>query len=136
MKVASVKERNSEQRLFTSRKTFCPPDIEFGSALLPYWQFTENNITLTFLAYVVFGEMLNTLATQVWILQSVNSSDDWIEIRSNIIFNKPWDWDWLSLCGNITLSDVVGNPDKPWMYDRLCKNPCIFTATAQDILNM
>ena len=30
------------------------------------------------------------------------------------------------------MSDVFGNPEKPWVYKSLCENPGIFTATTEE----
>jgi hypothetical protein len=36
--------------------------------------------------------------------------------------DKPWDWTWLSRNPNITTEIVTANPDKPWKWNELSCN--------------
>lgn len=46
---------------------------------------------------------------------------------------KEWDWwNWVSISPNITMQDVLDNPDQPWDWGALSANPNI---TFQDILD-
>jgi len=56
---------------------------------------------------------------------------DWRSISRNpnitmkdIINNpdKPWNWNWISFNPNITIEDIINNPDKPWDWDYISMN--------------
>ena len=42
-----------------------------------------------------------------------------------------WNWAWLSINPNITMKDVLENPDKNWNWDYLSENPNV---TMKDVL--
>jgi hypothetical protein len=49
--------------------------------------------------------------------------------------DKPWNWDLLSYNRNITMEDVIANPDKPWNYSYLCNNPSLFEPTPKEVFD-
>ena len=63
-----------------------------------------------------------------WGALSINSNITMKDILENP--DKPWNWDYISRNPNITMQDIKENPDKHWNWYWICWNP--FTRDKQE----